>query len=47
MTGTTHECPAPWSFGLMPCCGLLPSEVPQADRTTEDPALVTCGSDLT
>jgi hypothetical protein len=36
-----HQCP-PDGSGLMPCCGRTPFEVPQSNRITLDPTMVTC-----
>lgn len=41
MSEITHQCP-PEGSGLMPCCGRTPLQVPDTDRLTLDPALVTC-----
>jgi hypothetical protein len=36
-----HQCP-PEGYGIMPCCGRTPPEVPRSDRVTLDPSAVTC-----
>lgn len=38
-----HQCP-PVGYGLTPCCGKAPFELPRYDRITTDPELVTCNS---
>ncbi|CAD5999368.1 hypothetical protein [Agreia sp. COWG] len=38
-----HECPTNGS-SAMPCCGLLPFEVPTTDRITVNADQVTCGA---
>lgn len=38
-----HECPTNGS-SAMPCCGLLPFEVPTTDRITVNTGQVTCGA---
>lgn len=40
-TETTHQCP-PEGSGTMPCCDRTPFEVPDSDRMTLEPELVTC-----
>ena len=37
----THQCP-PEGSGVMPCCGLVPLQVPLWHRLTLNPELVTC-----
>ncbi len=40
--GEVHRAP-PIGTGMFPCCGKTPFEVPETDRMTNDPLLVSCG----
>lgn len=44
-TPTVHACP-PEGEAVTPCCGVTPFELPRTDRLTQEPAEVTCTSDM-